>query len=866
MTTQRRVTVGMPVYNDPEGLRRSVPSVLGQTWPGEMRMLIVDDGSTDETSEVLDALVEVYDRIEIVRHETNLGRPFARNEIISQAGDDYLAWCDAGDLWHPRKLELQLARLVEAEQNVSDATPILCTCPLRWQFFDRKNEAIKTPEIDGDQLFNALVGTLYPYLPTLLGRAEHFRRIGGFDERLRRRQDYDFLVRFLAEGGQVVSTPMDLPLFTYLKSDVGGSAQVVAAANRVIRQKHRQYYRRFGWRLAWHIRSKQHELVARFYRHNGFRFRSAMRRMRATVWRPSLLVSRVFGAARRFPSMARRRARHTLLRLLRPAVPLLRRIGTIRLVRRLGLLRLLARAGIARAFYEEASARADDGDPLIWGAVSGVERLKPQGDAAPTPTGLPTTAEQPTTWLQLEHSFRERGLLHSAEAALRQGIEHHPYDIELQLRLIELLPSRRKWAECVERWTGLDDTVRGRARAITYSRVARSFRELCSYQDALRVAAAGARLWPEDPRLTEELYTSRAALVDWGNALVVMDREESRDEHLNSGLVTDLGFLSGGSGPIKGWIRPAARTSANVSLLVNGTPVATTSAIPNADDVSIFALSCHDLRLYLGDGDEVEIHSEGQRVAFQGYGAKLAVVTGYESRFVELARRLDAGHVFTKFGILRRGNTRARRAHVLALYEEVASTIRDEFGYEAYPFYGNLLGAVREHDLITHDVGGFDMGYVSRLVAPDDVRAEFKEICLGLARRGFFVQLQPWSAYIRRTYNGRVLVDLNYGWFNSSGELNLSWGWRYAPVTDRERFLYPRQSAIGGHIVRVPGNAEQVLEQIYGPSWAIPDQGFELAVDLRRDWSYLLSPDEMKAVEAFDPDRVEARLDQLEEP
>jgi hypothetical protein len=169
---------------------------------------------------------------------------------------------------------------------------------------------------------------------------------------------------------------------------------------------------------------------------------------------------------------------------------------------------------------------------------------------------------------------------------------------------------------------------------------------------------------------------------------------------------------------------------------------------------------------------------------------------------------------------------------------------------------------VREHDFIAHDAGGFDMGYISRHHRPDAVKAEFLDICRTLLDDGYHLRLEPWSVYIRPHRTADVFVDLNYAWFTDSGELNFSFGWRYAPVTDRRRVLMPRRCPIGGHLVDVPGNAEQVLEQIYGPSWAVPDQGFQLENDLRHDPAFRLTVDEMTAFEHVDPDRVQVILDQ----
>ncbi|MGM0819361.1 MAG: glycosyltransferase family 2 protein, partial [Actinomycetota bacterium] len=72
--TRRRVTVGLPVYNDAERLYTSVPTVFEQSYDGPVRLLVVDDGSTDHTREVLAELAERYEGIEVLAHERNLGR------------------------------------------------------------------------------------------------------------------------------------------------------------------------------------------------------------------------------------------------------------------------------------------------------------------------------------------------------------------------------------------------------------------------------------------------------------------------------------------------------------------------------------------------------------------------------------------------------------------------------------------------------------------------------------------------------------------------------------------------------------------------------------------------------------------------
>src|SRR5690606_33446489 len=69
------LTVDLPVYNNADDLRRSIPSVMNQTWKeGELRLLVVDDGSTDETPQVLEEYCRIYSNITVVRNATNQGR------------------------------------------------------------------------------------------------------------------------------------------------------------------------------------------------------------------------------------------------------------------------------------------------------------------------------------------------------------------------------------------------------------------------------------------------------------------------------------------------------------------------------------------------------------------------------------------------------------------------------------------------------------------------------------------------------------------------------------------------------------------------------------------------------------------------
>jgi glycosyltransferase involved in cell wall biosynthesis len=879
----RHVTVGMPVYNDPDGLRRSVPTVFGQTWEGDLRLLIIDDGSDEVTAEVLAELSTTYGAIDIVRNVTNRGRPHVRNQILEHAGDGYLAWIDAGDLWHPRKLEVQFATL-DADSG-DPRHPVVCVTPLRRHFVDRGVASVKVPDVEGDQLYGALTGRIFGYLPTMLGRADDFRNMG-FDERLLRRQDYDLLVRFVASGGRIVCTPDDLPLFTYLKSDVGASAATVARVNRVIRDKHRPYYERYGSEVGRRVKRNQHLLVARFYDSNGKRLRASAYRWLARLADPSVVMMGIGRVARGSLSPLRRPL-GGLVRLFarraRGVLPTLHRLGIVSLARRIGLVRVAARLGLMRTFYTELK---EEGGPLP--STEEIDRWAEPGPGSEGNGAMPPVLRRahnlmlgnehpraialleemvdgaagsaPTeVWLVLEEAYRRDGRLHSAQRTLERGLRRHPDDRRLELRLAELFGLRRDWGSCVDRWFALRAETDEDLTPLSYSRVARSLRMLDRPVEAVEVAEEGLRRWPDDGRLAAERDQSRALTVDWSHA--VYPTVGGPDSLVAVGVITDLGFLAGGGGPVEGEVHLSSQHAPKVSLRLNGCEIASTyaSLVPGDGGTGRFSLNCRDVMDYVGDGDILALESGGSPVLSPDGGRRLIMAPGYDSRAEELQRKLEAGYVFMKFGRLSLGNTPERKRRILDLYDEISGVFEQDFGYALFPFYGNLLGAIRDNDFIEHDVGGFDVSYVSEHVLPGGVRGELVDMCRRLAARGYHLELKPFSVYVRAERGDKVFVDINFAWFNPAGELNVSYGWRYEPVKDRERLLMPRECPIHGHLVRVPGNAEAVLEQLYGPDWPIPIQGFDPDAGITRETDYLLSRAEMESLEAAEPDRIRVR-------
>src|SRR5438046_2823187 len=101
------VTVVVPTYNRAALLDATLRAIHAQTVPVD-EIIVVDDGSTDDTADVCGRQPKP---VRYIRQD-NTGLPaFARNRGAAEATADWIAFCDSDDLWHPRKLEVQLAAI-----------------------------------------------------------------------------------------------------------------------------------------------------------------------------------------------------------------------------------------------------------------------------------------------------------------------------------------------------------------------------------------------------------------------------------------------------------------------------------------------------------------------------------------------------------------------------------------------------------------------------------------------------------------------------------------------------------------------------------------------------------------------------------
>jgi glycosyltransferase involved in cell wall biosynthesis len=181
------VSVIIPVYNHARFLPEAVESALAQTL-APREVIVVDDGSTDDTPEVLD---RYKDRVRILR-QINQGVSAARNTGAANSDGEYLAFLDADDVWAQRKLELQ------ARQFAADPDLGLVHCGV--VEIDSAGRRLNT-RADGMSGWVAREMLLFRR-PVILGGGSGamiplkvFQEVGGFDARLSTSADWDLYYR-----------------------------------------------------------------------------------------------------------------------------------------------------------------------------------------------------------------------------------------------------------------------------------------------------------------------------------------------------------------------------------------------------------------------------------------------------------------------------------------------------------------------------------------------------------------------------------------------------------------------------------------------------------------------------------------------
>jgi glycosyltransferase involved in cell wall biosynthesis len=253
------VSVVIPTYNYGHYVAEAVESVLAQTYKN-IEIIVVDDGSTDDTEDRLEAY---RDRIRYIRQQ-NQGCSMARNSGIHAAKGEWIAFLDADDIWHPRKLEIQIAYLAghpdvgllasDSSKDISRGWP----------------ECASKSDLPAERIGLEDIAVRSQFGPSgVIVRKQCFDKVGLFDTDLRSVEDRDMWIR-IACHYQIAK--LRLPLWWYRMH----STSMSYAAERMIAFERKVLQRAFAvhplLRRNWRVRL---EAFSYYHRSSAYTYDTA---------------------------------------------------------------------------------------------------------------------------------------------------------------------------------------------------------------------------------------------------------------------------------------------------------------------------------------------------------------------------------------------------------------------------------------------------------------------------------------------------------------------------------------------------------------------------------------------------------------
>lgn len=195
------VSVIMPVYNRASVVGRAIDSVLAQDF-ADFELIVVDDGSTDASAAIVSAMPDPG--LRFIELATNSGGNAARNRGIREARAPLLCFLDSDDYYLPHKLSAVVRRFAEqpAVEVLIDSFIKIYPRGDNRPDTPRRNPILDTSEEVLEALFTRRI---WKATPGISARRDAVIRAGMFDETLKRRQDYDFIIR-LAGVARCAST------------------------------------------------------------------------------------------------------------------------------------------------------------------------------------------------------------------------------------------------------------------------------------------------------------------------------------------------------------------------------------------------------------------------------------------------------------------------------------------------------------------------------------------------------------------------------------------------------------------------------------------------------------------------------------
>ncbi|MBI4568139.1 MAG: glycosyltransferase [Planctomycetes bacterium] len=229
------VSVVVPTYNRASLLPATLDAILAQTFK-DFELIVVDDGSTDATADLLRARCAGDPRTRVVSRE-NGGIARAKNSGLEAARGRYVAFCDHDDLWLPHKLSRQVEAL--------EGDPAAGLCYTRYGLFGEDGRVFKERPRRGysGDIFLPMLRKVFVLTSSAVARRTVIDRVGGFDPALALADDLDFHLR-VAHAAPALYLDERLVLYRVYQ----GNASRTRSAPRRYTEEILEVYRRWQGR------------------------------------------------------------------------------------------------------------------------------------------------------------------------------------------------------------------------------------------------------------------------------------------------------------------------------------------------------------------------------------------------------------------------------------------------------------------------------------------------------------------------------------------------------------------------------------------------------------------------------------------
>ncbi len=189
------VSIIVVSYNQARYLPDALESAVGQTYP-RIEIIIVDDGSTDHTSEVLACWRKKISDVVVIENEFNLGYCKAFNKGWAQAKGDYIIDLSGDDVLMPERVEEGVRSLVQghAQVHFTDAYYIDANSKILGTHFPRNSTGVLTTKVPQGDIYRELLQRYFICTPTMMMSTKVLKVLNGYDESLHY-EDFDFWVR-----------------------------------------------------------------------------------------------------------------------------------------------------------------------------------------------------------------------------------------------------------------------------------------------------------------------------------------------------------------------------------------------------------------------------------------------------------------------------------------------------------------------------------------------------------------------------------------------------------------------------------------------------------------------------------------------